>query len=705
MAAVRVFLFTYRRPSLLRRALQSLLGQTFTDWICELHNDDPTDPEPRAVLTELAGQDARFIYCAHETNLGPIRTFNLAFAGGPEPFAAILEDDNWWEPEMLATLLRVLARRTDASLAWANMRIWDEHADGSWRDTGRNVWHRSAGAPESVVFHPPELLQAVDALHSQGAMVFRPSLFRSPHVLESTPLSLIEPLRERDAIGPLILVTTPLANFARTLRTARDRDSIRWLQAKLLLAASFFHSIQVRSPDLVRLWKHRRALVPRDTDFLFNVALSLGHPALVQAARLADWWHLALHSLAHPPRVLRGLRFRSDHPELWSLLLSRSSTWPSPARATVLAKEVPAAVELPGDMLLDAPVPATTTVRGATVRVFVPTFRRPHLLPRALRSLQAQTRTDWVAEVRNDAPEDPRPAEIVRAAADPRIQCVPHSKRRGATAIFNEAYGGHAEPFAAILEDDNCWHPPFLATMLQSIQAHPGVVLAWSNQDRWAEQSDGSWQDTGHPVRQIPTSERPFLVRWPQAAQCFGALHANGSMLIRSTPGVGYQTPAMPFGGSEAVRERCLPHPLLYVPQTLGVFAVTRETNRSHNHGVWGTTQVLLAASFLKHAAIDRAAGARLWGNARRASPAMTGILIFATRQERSLRRFLEFVTPDDWRSLALRTARRPLVFLKLLRARQRKPELWHFLDVHTGARTAEAKANGGSSALVFDQI
>ncbi|MBM3851756.1 MAG: glycosyltransferase, partial [Verrucomicrobia bacterium] len=442
MAAVRVFLITYRRPTLLRRALRSLLAQSFTDWICELHNDDPADPEPRSVLDELAGHDSRFIYCPHETNLGPIRTFNFAFAGGPEPFAAILEDDNWWEPELLATLLRVLARRTDAALAWANMRIWDELADGSWRDTRRRVWHLHPGAPESVVFHPPELLQAVDALHSQGAMVFRPSLFRSPHVLESTPLSLIEPLRERDAIGPLILVTTPLANFARTLRTARDRDSSRWLQAKLLLAASFLHSVQVAPADLQRLWEHRRSLVPRDTDFLFNVGLALGRAMFVQSATLADWGHLALHSLSHPPRVLRGLQFRSDHPELWSLLLARSAAWPSPARATVLAKEIPSAAELPRDMLWDTAVVATAVPRDAAIRVFVPTFRRPHLLPRALRSLQGQTWTDWVAEVRNDAPDDPRPAEIVRTIADPRIRFVQHRERRGAAVIFNEAYGG-----------------------------------------------------------------------------------------------------------------------------------------------------------------------------------------------------------------------------------------------------------------------
>lgn len=46
MAICRVYLCTYRRNNLLSRALNSLLAQTFKDWVCELHNDDPEDSFP-----------------------------------------------------------------------------------------------------------------------------------------------------------------------------------------------------------------------------------------------------------------------------------------------------------------------------------------------------------------------------------------------------------------------------------------------------------------------------------------------------------------------------------------------------------------------------------------------------------------------------------------------------------------------------------
>ena len=59
MARLRIFLLTYRRPHLLRRALNSLLEQSMTDWVCELHNDAPDDDSPRTLLDELAPKDPR----------------------------------------------------------------------------------------------------------------------------------------------------------------------------------------------------------------------------------------------------------------------------------------------------------------------------------------------------------------------------------------------------------------------------------------------------------------------------------------------------------------------------------------------------------------------------------------------------------------------------------------------------------------------
>jgi hypothetical protein len=53
MALVRVYLFYYRRPQTVERALRSLLAQTMADWVCEFHNDDPSDDGPRQILDAI----------------------------------------------------------------------------------------------------------------------------------------------------------------------------------------------------------------------------------------------------------------------------------------------------------------------------------------------------------------------------------------------------------------------------------------------------------------------------------------------------------------------------------------------------------------------------------------------------------------------------------------------------------------------------
>jgi glycosyltransferase involved in cell wall biosynthesis len=339
MPRLRVFLCTYRRPQLLRRALRSLLAQTFSDWCCELHNDAPGDSAPEAILAELAPDDRRFVYCPHEKNWGAVAMFNHVFAGGPEPYATLLEDDNWWEPRFLATALAPLEVEPTAALIWANMRIWREEPDGAWRDTGRTIWKFAPGDRDAISFRAPEILQAFDALHSQGAMVFRPENFRVKSVPASTPLALIEPTRERAAVGPLLLLPEPLANFALTQQTARSVDATQWLQAKLVLAASFFSHVAVADDVLERMWSVRRAQRPPDTDIFFFLALLLRDSRFVRAASVRDWAHFLLSSARHPARFARGLRCRPALHELWVWLEQQSAGMAGPSAATILRKD------------------------------------------------------------------------------------------------------------------------------------------------------------------------------------------------------------------------------------------------------------------------------------------------------------------------------------------------------------------------------
>lgn len=337
MPAVRVFLLTCRRPALLRRALNSLLRQTMTDWVCELHNDAPEDDTPRRLVAELA--DPRIELRQHERNWGAVTAMRHAYAGGPEPFASLLEDDNWWEPNFLAAATAALAGCPDAALAWANMRISREESDHSWTDTGDVIWDDTAAGTGPREYHWPEIYQAFDALHSHGAAVFRPSRFIP--IPAATPLSIIEPVRERAALGPLLFLSMPLAHFAVTRVTARSSDRVGWLQSKLLLSCSFFTRHPPEPALLAALWRVRRAQRPRDTAILFFTAIALRRWNLLEGAVAADWVAFLRGVVRHPLTALRGLRFRREHAATWAWLLAHPllDRGDSPrVRATVFAK-------------------------------------------------------------------------------------------------------------------------------------------------------------------------------------------------------------------------------------------------------------------------------------------------------------------------------------------------------------------------------
>jgi len=308
---------------LLPRALASLRAQTFINWVCELHNDAPDDPSPARLLAQLV--DPRITLVTHERNLGGTATFNLFFQAPAEPFYSILEDDNRWEPDFLATMLATAGAHPAASVFWANMRVAQEQADGSFRDTGRTIWPQSVGeAVRSFPWGQPQ--QICGALHSNGAALFRSQPgqnFRIPVV----PFAVIEPFRERMFPHPLVLVTRPLATFSLTLRTARSRDAAEWAEMQAMLAATFFLHCPWDEARMAQVWSDARARRPTGTTNFILAALAQPEcRPLLSHARWGDWC-VALRGLVRRPGLyVRIRRSRQVHAAWWRFLEQHTAT-------------------------------------------------------------------------------------------------------------------------------------------------------------------------------------------------------------------------------------------------------------------------------------------------------------------------------------------------------------------------------------------
>lgn len=321
----------------------------------------------------------------------------------------------------------------------------------------------------------------------------------------------------------------------------------------------------------------------------------------------------------------------------------------------------------------------------ALCRVYLLTYRRHHLLPRALNSLLNQTVSHWVCELHNDDPTDAFPGQLVEQIGDPRITLVNHSTNFGATRSFNQVFQPTAEPFISLLEDDNWWQPDFLETMLTAMVAFPTVQIAWSNMQCWQETSDGSWIDTGKTIWPLAETAIPRLLDWGQPQQMLSALHSNGAMLLRSRHANQYQIPdTTPFESMEAVRERTFPFPILFVPQVCANFAMTQTTARSSNPLPWAQMQVLLAGSFLHWNSLPPEELSQLWQWARSKPAKSTTTLFFAAFTCPGCWHLLQHARISDWLFFLGFCLKHPIAAWQTARAIDRYPELWQFLNQQT---------------------
>jgi glycosyltransferase involved in cell wall biosynthesis len=93
---------TFRRPALLRRALESLISQTYENWSCRVFDDCPNH-SAKEVCESLG--DKRISYCPADKNLGISRNIDRSFSIDPHAdstFLCVLEDDNFYFPEHFA---------------------------------------------------------------------------------------------------------------------------------------------------------------------------------------------------------------------------------------------------------------------------------------------------------------------------------------------------------------------------------------------------------------------------------------------------------------------------------------------------------------------------------------------------------------------------------------------------------------------------
>lgn len=114
-----------------------------------------------------------------------------------------------------------------------------------------------------------------------------------------------------------------------------------------------------------------------------------------------------------------------------------------------------------------------------TITTIIPTYRRPELLGRALRSVLRQTYPDFQVCIYDNASGD-ETAQVVAEVSqgDPRVKYYCHPTNIGAEANFIYGMERIDTPYFSFLSDDDLLLPTFFESTIQALTSHPTAIYA-----------------------------------------------------------------------------------------------------------------------------------------------------------------------------------------------------------------------------------
>lgn len=167
---------TYRRPGLLRRAVMSVLAQTYPHFQICIY-DNASGDETENVVRDLSAADSRVKYFSHRQNIGAIQNFVFGMGRVETAFFSLLSDDDVLLPEFFEKALAGFDKHPTAMFS----ALATIHADGHG-----NVTSVPLLAWEDGIYLPPQgLVVMLERQHPEWtAILFRREVLESVGTLD-----------------------------------------------------------------------------------------------------------------------------------------------------------------------------------------------------------------------------------------------------------------------------------------------------------------------------------------------------------------------------------------------------------------------------------------------------------------------------------------------------------------------------------------
>jgi len=125
MPKVSVIICTYNREELIKRAIKSVLSQSFSDYELIIIDDASTD-DIKSVI--LSFNDSRIKYFRNETNRGITKSRNKGCQIAVGDYIAMLDSDDWWlDDNKLKKQVEYLDQNLSVAIVGTGIILYDNN--------------------------------------------------------------------------------------------------------------------------------------------------------------------------------------------------------------------------------------------------------------------------------------------------------------------------------------------------------------------------------------------------------------------------------------------------------------------------------------------------------------------------------------------------------------------------------------------------
>ncbi len=266
---ITVIIPTFRRPQSLRRAVLSVLNQTFSEfqvYVC----DDASNDITKEIVSKLAEADSRIKYYCHEQNIGAAANFNYGLKKVNTPFFSFLSDDDLLLPHFFEVAMQSLCSKPDAMFyAGLTIEVENNKITGVSKDGGRF----------GFLTPPDSILDLSNRALQWSSIIFRSEVINDVGLLDievGGPADMDFQFRIA-ARHPVVISAKPSAIYVLHAQNsyARSTDYRMWLQGFGLIIN------KMMSDECVSLGT-RIQVTNKLNEWLANILIGLAEQAILK---------------------------------------------------------------------------------------------------------------------------------------------------------------------------------------------------------------------------------------------------------------------------------------------------------------------------------------------------------------------------------------------------------------------------------------